>query len=1020
MSSPSIRWKGPAAAACWFFLSQPAGAGVEVLHHFQRPGTAPTAPLLVAAGGDIYGTCSSGGANGAGSVFRITAGGTTETVFSFSGADGRAPAAGLVTGPDGASYGTTSGGGAGGFGTAFRIAADGSHTRLVDFTGTSGAAKGSVPGPLVLHGDGFFYGTTAAGGSAGAGTVFRMDAAGTVTTLAEFTGTSGAARGSEPVGRLLFSGPAIYGVCRSGGSGNLGTVFRLDGGALTTLVDFTGNAGSHPGARPAGGLVEMPGGQIFGTTEFGGTAGFGTAFRLTTGANPLFTSIRSFDDLQGSQPVGEMAAADATTLLGTLAAGGGSGWGGVFRLTTAGDFTVLASFTGESGALPGAVPRAGLTATTGGTFIGTTSAGGPGNLGTVFQVDGTGAVTTTTALSPDDGWMPSGAPVPDGQGGWLFPLAAGGSAGGGTVARWDGSTLTTLAPLGGAAGSAADGSLLEKGGLYYGLASQGAASGRGSAFRIDPSAGTATPVNAFTSTGGTLADGGLIVGSDDALYGVGREGGTSGRGTLFKVTTAGVRTRIVSFTGTAGAAPGTAPWGPLVLAPSQTYYGVTARGGSQDQGVLFRLSSAGTYTPLVHFTPTGPRGPAGGLATAADGGIYGTCRSGGPADAGVVFHLDPATEAWSVAAEFDGSSLGGPVGDLRALPDGALAGLTAGPGDGGAFRYSAYEGLQVLARFEGITASADDGAGQVFTGGIAQASDGTYYGTAAGGGDFGGGVLFRIVPDPPLTVWKSRELGDPSAPDEGDADADGVPNVVEYALGTPPDIPSPAPRPVVEDGRLTIEVPRDPARNDVVHLVEVSSDLAVWQPLAASVNGGAFTGTGYLSGETAGSGVKSVRVRDPRPVAGMPQRFLRLRVFSGFTPASPIETWKLTWLGDAMASDSGDPDHDGRENLLEYALHTVPTTADAAVLPLSFLSERLALDITRDPAKTDLILTVEAAAAPDGPWSALATSTHGAPFTGSGIISGEVPGVAPRLVQIGDTVAVTESPARFLRLRASR
>jgi hypothetical protein len=563
-----------------------------------------------------------------------------------------------------------------------------------------------------------------------------------------------------------------------------------------------------------------------------------------------------------------------------------------------------------------------------------TSAGGPGNLGTIFKINAAGSYSVTAHLSPPAGWMPSGAPVIDSSGGLLFPLAAGGSAGGGTLASWsEGSGLSVAAALGGTFGSTPDGGLILKAGDYYGVASQGAASGRGAAFRYQPGNGISL-VSSFTSTGGALPEGALIDGSDGALYGVGREGGTSARGTVFKVTTAGDRTRVISFTGLAGTTPGSSPRGPLVLAASQSYYGLAASGGSSDRGVLFKISPFGTYTVLAHFTITGPRLPAGGLVMGADGFIYGTCSSGGTADAGALIRLNPANDTWSVVASFDGTTAASPAGELHAAADGSILGIATGPGNGGVFRYSAAAGIQVVATFDGNNgrATADNGAGLVFTGGLTTTADGTIYGNAPGGGPAGGGVLFRIAGNSPLAAWKTLHLGSPTASDDDDPDRDGLANVLEYALGKIPTLPDAAGQPAasVAANFLRLTVPRDPARNDIVMIVEATCDLAAWTPLAASINGAPFTGPGYLSGETPGSGMKSIVVRDLMPVTAAPRRFLRLRVLSGFTAATPLETWKMTYLGDPAAPDDGDPDLDGHVNVLEYALGTLRARRHAA------------------------------------------------------------------------------------------
>lgn len=879
-------------------LSVPAQGAYELLKSFTRPGSHPTGRLLRLQSGECYGTATAGGAFGFGAVFRVTAAGAVETVVSFTGTSGAAPGSGptsgLVQGSDGQLYGTTSSGGANGYGVVFKISGTGGYTKLVDFTGTSGTAKGSVPGPLVAFTDGFLYGTTEAGGVNGMGTVYKLSISGSLTTLAEFTGlTTGAKRGAEPVGALALptSGSTLYGVTRGGGANGLGTIFKITtAGVLTDITDFTGTAGTRPGANPAGGLYLHSDGKYYGTTEFGGTNGFGTLFSLTTTLS-VFTSLRNFADATASQPVGELVAS-GSTLYGCCAAGGSSGLGGLFQCSTSGTHVQLASFSGESGATPGSVPRAGLVPDGAGSFYGVTSSGGPANLGTIFKLSTAGAFTPVANLSPDLGWRPSGAPVSDGAGGWLFPMAAGGSAGGGTlVSRSATGALSAVAPLGGTLGDAPDGALIEKSGSYYGVSSSGGGSGRGTAFRYTPGIGTSL-VNTFASTSGSLAEGGLVIGSDGAFYGIGREGGANARGSVYKVTTSGVRTRILSFTGIAGVTPGSTPRGPLVLAPNLAFYGVTESGGTSNTGVIFRISALGVYSLITQFGTSGPRSPQGGLVLAADGCLYGTTRFGGAHDAGTLFRINPADNSWNVVAEFDSVTGGAPGGELHATADGGLIGFATTGGSsnaGGVFRYTAGGGLRFLATFTGTAgatpgiAAADDEAGLIFTGGLSSGNDGTLYGTASGGGTLGGGVLFRIVDDSPIALWKTANLGVGNAPDNADPDSDGIPNLLEYALGTDPNIPSPplqANLTSFADGRsLALLIPRDPARNDVTLVVEASSTLAPpWTPLATSANGAAFSGIGYVSGETTGNSVKSVLIRDSSTSLTAPRRFIRLRV----------------------------------------------------------------------------------------------------------------------------------------------
>jgi uncharacterized repeat protein (TIGR03803 family) len=101
--------------------------------------------LVQGTNGNLYGTTSSGGASGYGTVFRITTNGTLTTLVSFDyNSNGADPYAGLVQGSDGNFYGTTEYGGANGMGIAFRMTSDGTFTNLFSFAGTDGASPQAV------------------------------------------------------------------------------------------------------------------------------------------------------------------------------------------------------------------------------------------------------------------------------------------------------------------------------------------------------------------------------------------------------------------------------------------------------------------------------------------------------------------------------------------------------------------------------------------------------------------------------------------------------------------------------------------------------------------------------------------------------------------------------------------------------------------------------------------------------------------------------------------------------------
>jgi uncharacterized protein (TIGR03437 family) len=127
--------------------------------------------LVQATDGNFYGT-TSGGANGYGTVFKITPGGALTTLYSFQdGADGADPEAGLIQAADGNFYGTTTGEDSASYGTVFKITPDGMLTTLNSFDGTDGDEPSAG---LVQASDGNLYGTTYSGGAKGAGTVFKL------------------------------------------------------------------------------------------------------------------------------------------------------------------------------------------------------------------------------------------------------------------------------------------------------------------------------------------------------------------------------------------------------------------------------------------------------------------------------------------------------------------------------------------------------------------------------------------------------------------------------------------------------------------------------------------------------------------------------------------------------------------------------------------------------------------------------------------------------------------------------
>jgi uncharacterized repeat protein (TIGR03803 family) len=199
-----------------------------VLHSFvggTTDGGSPMAALIQGTDGNFYGTTSSGGTSGQGTVFKITAAGVETVLYAFAGgtADGSSPHAALIEGADGNFYGITSGGGTSSQGTVFKVGPTGAASVLYSFAG--GTADGGGPNAALIQGsDGNFYGTSANGGFDNQGTLFEVTPGGLETVLYYF---SGGPDGRNPGGLIQGIDGIFYGTTTNGGSSNLGTVFAF-------------------------------------------------------------------------------------------------------------------------------------------------------------------------------------------------------------------------------------------------------------------------------------------------------------------------------------------------------------------------------------------------------------------------------------------------------------------------------------------------------------------------------------------------------------------------------------------------------------------------------------------------------------------------------------------------------------------------------------------------------------------------------------------------------------------------
>jgi len=351
------------------------------------------AGLVQGIDGNFYGTTYEGGTScagvgGCGTAFKITPAGKLTTLYSFCAitncTDGASPHAGLVQATDGDLYGTTSSGGANGHGTVFKITPAGKLTRLYSFCAKTNCTDGSAPyAGLVQATDRNFYGITNEGGNTselcpvGCGTVFEITPAGKLTTLHSFDVTDG----SGVNGLVQATNGNFYGTTSFGGANALGTVFEITPtGTLTTLYRFCSETNCTDGYYPYAGVVQATDGNFYGTTSHGGAYGWGTVFKITpTGT---LTTLHSFDVTDGTSAAPLVQATDGN-FYWTTASGGANGDGTVVKITPGVTLTLttLHSFDVTDG-----TSAAPLVQATNGTFYGITYGGGAEDYGTVFSL----------------------------------------------------------------------------------------------------------------------------------------------------------------------------------------------------------------------------------------------------------------------------------------------------------------------------------------------------------------------------------------------------------------------------------------------------------------------------------------------------------------------------------------------------------------------------------------------------------------------------------------------------------
>jgi uncharacterized repeat protein (TIGR03803 family) len=513
--------------------------------------------------------------------------------------------------------------------------------------------------------------------------------------------------GSTPYAGVIVSGNTLYGTTHQGGSSGNGTVFAVntDGTSFTNLHTFTATSGplgtNTDGTAPYWhALLILSGNILYGTASAGGAWGNGTVFALNINGTG-FTNLHSFTatpfgtNSDGSTPLAGLFLTN-NTLYGTTYQGGSSSNGTVFAINADGTgFTNLHSFA-SGGSYEqnfqtfntnsdGAYPNAGVILS-GNTLYGVTIAGGTNGTGTVFTVNtnGTGftILHTFTAAFYEYGGTNSDGANPDPElilsGNTLFGTAsAGGISGNGVLfaVNTDGTGFTNLYNFTAASGDLytnSDGAnptgLILSGHTLYGTAGSGGASGDGDVFALNTDGTDFATLYSFKSGGYsdsfayTNSDGAFpiceLALSGNTLFGTASQGGSSGNGTVFRITLPPLLSITLSGTNVllswpTNAAGYTLEWATNLVSPIAWNASLTVQGVSGGQNVVTNpISGSQMFYRLALGQNFGMNWVALRTAMKAAGAInYGhqCCTSSGPYVAKDMFYQPVPTRVIELA-----------------------------------------------------------------------------------------------------------------------------------------------------------------------------------------------------------------------------------------------------------------------------------------------------------------------------------------------------------------------------------
>ena len=615
-------------------------------------GGSPLGGVILANNNKLYGLLSNGGLNNKGGIYEYDIINDTLTVlYYFDGVNSGEGASGMLLQADnGKLYGMTRLGGVNNLGVLFEYNyIDSTYTKLLDF---DGATNGAEPyGSLMQADNGKLYGMTKIGGANNVGVIFEYDLNNaTYTKLQDFNGDNGA----EPYGSLIQADNGnLFGLTNASDYYlDDGVLFEYDieNDTIFSRITFDNNA------LPYGDLMQASDGNLYGLTWGSGTNGSGTIFNYNI-ADSSKTVVYNLGGGVGIRPYGTLMQATNGKLYGTTSQG--LGLGTIFEFdyidSTYFDKIILGTYQ------YGKTPEGSLMQADNGLLYGMTSYGGSGT-GVIFEYNPISNIYSKKAdFNGDNGEEPYGSLIQADNGKLYGVSEYGGDYGNGLLFEYDiiNDTLTVKKEFNSQTGGYSYGSLVKAtNGKLYGMNNSDGANSNGTLYEYDIVNDTLTVLVDFNGTNGQEAYASLIQATNGKLYGMTPYGGANDEGVLFEYDI--INDTLIVKVSFESSITGKTPNGSLFQATNGFLYGLTSHGGTNDDGTLFEYDILNdTLIVKQHFKASiNGENPYGTLMQSCNGNLYGMTYRGGTNGDGVLFEYSITNDTIIVKQNFDATNQG--------------------------------------------------------------------------------------------------------------------------------------------------------------------------------------------------------------------------------------------------------------------------------------------------------------------------------------------------------------------------